>query len=173
MAKDAHEDPYTIAGDPAVVLVCADCGELAEIGGTRRDLDAGQRYDVAPADALCVECYSVAERVWGKGGTSRVSLKQIGPPTMYADDDTGHRDPLRRRVCPRCNGTGIVLGGFCFACYGDRWCYVSTRSVRRVARWSQTFQQNRVPTPDTGAETRTTGAATETGNDEAPGDEPR
>lgn len=91
----------------------------------------------------------MAQRVWGPEGTAVVRLAPVGEPSVsFVDPNTGLPDLAVRRICSRCNGTGATPWGWCFECLGERWTYVYLRQVRRVARWSQTFQQNRVPSPD-------------------------
>lgn len=157
-AKDVHEDPFVVGGSAHIVLRCADCGEEKEIGGTRRDFAANQRFDQRAADALCINCFAIALRVWGEKHP-QVSLARLGPESVTdTDPDMIGSGPARhavRRLCPRCGGTGMTQWGFCFDCLGERWCYVDVTNVRRVARWWQTFQQSRVPSPDPAAGTNT------------------
>ncbi len=139
MMKDTPGDPYTVGGSSLIVLTCTECGTLAPVGGTRRTR-AG-----TPDDPLCTGCFAMYQRVWGDEGTADVRLRPIGPAVIYAEQDTGRRDPGLRRSCPRCSGRGATPWGICFTCQGERWIYVFLRDVRRTARWSQTYQQNRQP----------------------------
>lgn len=142
MAKDADDDPFQVAGSPEVVLTCADCGEVGPIFGTRSVPGVNQ-----PDDPLCEEDFQIAARVWhGTPEFNRLHL--LGKPVITSFERHKDGDPGYRRLCPRCNGTGRAPSGYeglCFECRGVRWTYVFQRDVRRTARWSQTFQQNRTP----------------------------
>lgn len=135
MAKDAHDDPYVIQGTPDIVLACTDCGDVGPIAGTRAPEVAPGRD---PQEPLCPDCFGIHLRVWGDR-----RLHALGPLTMVDD----HGSVGYRRTCPRCGGAGRVKGyeAYCFACSGFRWVHVFPKEVRRTARWSQTFQQNRTP----------------------------
>lgn len=139
MTKDVADDPFQVGGTPDVILRCADCGSVEQIGGTR-----WVHLDL-PHEPLCPDCYGVAVRVWGE---REGHLHPIGPPVVRNYEKHADGDPGYRRLCPRCNGTGSAPDGYrgsCFRCIGFRWVYVHQRDVRRSARWSQTFQQNRTP----------------------------
>jgi hypothetical protein len=114
------------------------------MAGTRRDYGKGATFD-SPADPLCTECFEMLQRVWGDTGSDSVSLCPVGPSVIYSEHDPEGRDPGMRRLCPRCGGKGVTPWGSCFDCMGERWVYVFLKGVRREARWSQTYQQNRQP----------------------------
>ncbi len=54
-------------------------------------------------------------------------------------------------ICTRCGGSGHVYVSirtpdtWCFACGGDGFIIRDREEVQRMARWSGTYQRNRVP----------------------------
>lgn len=139
MAGDAHEDPYRAQRRP-IILTCAECGEVGPVTAFRQPEDAsGQSIDL-PLEPLCTDCTAIERRVWGER-----RLPGIGQPPEKARIVTEAGEVWYAVLCFRCGGAGTVLGGQCFQCRGQRWSWVNENNIRRVARWSQTFQQNRVP----------------------------
>lgn len=139
MARDAHEDPYRAQRRP-IILTCVECREVGPVTGLRQPEDAsGQRVGL-PFEPLCTDCTAIERRVWGER-----RLPGGAQPPERGRTVTEAGEVWYAVLCFRCNGAGTVLGGHCFECQGRRWTWVTDKNVRRVARWSQTFQQNRVP----------------------------
>lgn len=137
MGKDAIDDPYQAQRRP-FELPCKDCGEVGPVVGLRRPENG--TIDT-PLEPLCADCTGITRRVWGPARLPEYAQPPEGG--TYTIPETGEK--LHVVICPRCGGTGLVFGGSCFECGGNRWTFLSERSVRRTARWWQTFQQNRVP----------------------------
>jgi hypothetical protein len=130
--KDTHDDPYLVQRRP-FVLPCAECGAVERVIALR-NAEGGTAN--TPAEPLCADCAGIWSRVWA----GRLSAMSPPPEDTWLDEG-GQRFYVV--LCPRCGGTGAVLGGLCFACIGMRWVALDAAGVRRTARWWETYQQNR------------------------------
>lgn len=90
-----------------------------------------------PLEPLCADCLGIESRVWGERRMNHA------PPSTDTLVDYDTDQVLYVVLCPRCNGTGMTSWGMCFGCMGERYSVINPRGVRAIARWWQTYQQNR------------------------------